>query len=396
MRRTARTHWIGTLALAAVVALAAPFAQAKGGSLLSNGATVVNLSAGAGTGHYFSFHVPPGAAQLEIDTWGGTGDCDLYVSHGSQPTPRSYQFRSAAPANTESLRVMNPAAGWWHVLAHAETSYSWLSLRARHSGNAYPPSGPPTVGSGFQPPPPPPAIVLNLTGPTGRSVWRAGDVNWITWRASGAIRYVQLQFSADDGRTWHGANFPSRIPAATGRFLWQVPLDNGNYATSTARIRILGIGSNGWGSGVSATSDRFQIQPGRTAPPHHPYLRPPVRPTPRPPRHHGHGLPHGNIRLGETQTRVLREDDEDEIVCPTAGPGQYIVHFSNVTREIEGEIRVHRGGRDDDEKEVRDFEFRGQRVYVVNVPVGSRYIKVNVEPEDDDKTCVYSIRILKR
>lgn len=401
MKRTTRTHWIGSLALVAVVALAAPFAAAKAGAPLSNGATVANLSAAASTGHYFSFHVPSGAAQLEIDTWGGSGDCDLYVSHGSYPTPQSYQFRSAGPTNTESLRLTHPTAGWWYVLAHAERPYSWLNLRARH------------VGNGFHPRPAPPAVALHLTRPAGSTPWRAGDANWITWRASSAIRYVQLQFSADDGRTWHGANFPARILAATGKFLWRVPLDNASYATSTARIRILGIGSNGWGSGISATSNRFRIHPGRVAPPHRcspgcashashgrPGPHHPVRPG-KP--SHGHGRAHGgfggptpNIRLGETQTRVLREDDEDVLVCPTAGPGQYIVHFSNVTREIEGEILVHRGGRDNDEKEVRDFEFRGQRVYAVNVPAGSRYIKVNVEPEDDDKTCVYSIRILKR
>ena len=399
MKRTTRTQWIGYLALAAVVALAAPFAAAKAGAPLTNGATVANLSAAGSTGHYFSFHVPAGAAQLEIDTWGGPGDCDLYVSHGSYPTPRSYQFRSAGPTNTESLRVTHPTAGWWYVLAHAERPYSWLNLRARH------------VGNGFRPVPAPPAVALHLTRPTGLTPWRAGDANWITWQASSAIRYVQLQFSADDGRTWHRANFPSRILAATGKFLWQVPLDNANYATSTARIRIIGIGANRWGSGISATSNRFQIRPVRIAPPHrcspgcachgsngrqHPHH--PVQPS-RPPHGHGRGhgsLPTPNIRLGETQTHVLREDDEDVIVCATAGPGQYIVHLSRATRKIEGEILVHRGGRDDDEKEVRDFEFRGERVYAVNVPVGSRYIKVNVEPEDDDKTCVYSIRIVKR
>jgi hypothetical protein len=103
---------------------------------LLSGWEVGPLSGATGSMDFYYIYVPSGQATLTIQTWGGTGDCDLYVRYGSTPTTSSYGYRSWASGNTESITINNPTSGYWHIGLHAYSGYSGLYLRATYSAGA--------------------------------------------------------------------------------------------------------------------------------------------------------------------------------------------------------------------------------------------------------------------
>jgi hypothetical protein len=62
---------------------------------------LTNLSGSSGNSQFYSFVVPTGASHLLVQTIGvGTGDVDLYVRYGSQPTASEYDCGSENYSNT--------------------------------------------------------------------------------------------------------------------------------------------------------------------------------------------------------------------------------------------------------------------------------------------------------
>lgn len=100
---------------------------------LSNGQTVSGLSASTGNWLYYSLAVPSGQQSLVIDTWGGSGDADLYVRRGSLPTTSSYDYRPYKNGNTENVTVSSPASGTWYIGIRAYSSFSSVSLKAQYT-----------------------------------------------------------------------------------------------------------------------------------------------------------------------------------------------------------------------------------------------------------------------
>ena len=96
---------------------------------LNNG-QAVSASAANGSETMYKISVPAGSTSLAIDLSGGTGDADLYVQVGQQPTLNSYNCRPYKTGNTESCSFANPAAGDWYVLLHGYSQYSGASLKA--------------------------------------------------------------------------------------------------------------------------------------------------------------------------------------------------------------------------------------------------------------------------
>ncbi|NMO13489.1 trypsin-like serine protease [Pyxidicoccus fallax] len=88
------------------------------------------LSGASGSFQHFAITVPAGTTSLTITQSGGTGDADLYVRQGSQPTTSSYNCRPYASGNDESCSFSNPVAGTWYVSVRGYTSYSGVSLLA--------------------------------------------------------------------------------------------------------------------------------------------------------------------------------------------------------------------------------------------------------------------------
>jgi hypothetical protein len=82
------------------------------------------------TWQHFTITVPAGATSLTINQSGGSGDADLYVRRGSQPTTSSYDCRPYKSGNTETCSFTSPASGTWYVSVYAYSTYRDLSVKA--------------------------------------------------------------------------------------------------------------------------------------------------------------------------------------------------------------------------------------------------------------------------
>jgi secreted trypsin-like serine protease len=89
-----------------------------------------NLSGAASTWRHFPITVPAGSSTLTVTQSLGTGDADLYVRAGSQPTTTAYNCRPYLSGNNETCTISNPAAGTWYVSVRAYSAYSGVSLKA--------------------------------------------------------------------------------------------------------------------------------------------------------------------------------------------------------------------------------------------------------------------------
>ena len=79
-----------------------------------------------------TIEIPAGTASLTVNTSNGTGDADLYLKAGSQPSTSSYDCRSFSSSSTESCVITNPAAGIWHVGVHAYSAVSAVDEQWRY------------------------------------------------------------------------------------------------------------------------------------------------------------------------------------------------------------------------------------------------------------------------
>jgi Zn-dependent metalloprotease len=109
-----------------------------GTTTLTNGVAVTNQSASTGTWKHFKIAVPAGQSQLKVEQTLGSGDADLYVRFGAQPTSSTYTCRPYLGGNTETCTQTNPAAGDWYVSIYAYATYSGVSIKATYTGTTTP------------------------------------------------------------------------------------------------------------------------------------------------------------------------------------------------------------------------------------------------------------------
>ncbi|TDK30179.1 pre-peptidase C-terminal domain-containing protein [Luteimonas terrae] len=107
-----------------------PPSEGGGDGSLRNGVPVTGLSGAAGSQQFWTIQVPAGTASLRVAMSGGSGDADLYVRAGSQPTTTAYDCRPYLTGNNETCTISNPAAGTYHVLINAYTAFDGASLVA--------------------------------------------------------------------------------------------------------------------------------------------------------------------------------------------------------------------------------------------------------------------------
>jgi hypothetical protein len=100
------------------------------GGELHNGVAVTDLSGATGSETHFFIEVPAGAENLEISTSGGSGDVDLYVRYGAEPTQSNYDCRPYRWGNDETCTFDDPAGGTWYVMLHAYEAYAGVTLEA--------------------------------------------------------------------------------------------------------------------------------------------------------------------------------------------------------------------------------------------------------------------------
>ena len=96
----------------------------------ATGWTESNLSGASGSWQHFTLDVNSGMAALEVLMSGGSGDGDLYVRYGAQPTTSSYNCRPYRNGNNESCSFSNPQAGTWYISIRGYSAYSGVTLQA--------------------------------------------------------------------------------------------------------------------------------------------------------------------------------------------------------------------------------------------------------------------------
>ena len=114
------------------VSLVATTTESSTGTPQAGGGTVEDISASRGQWKHYTIEVPEGMSDFTVKTFGGTGDGDLFVKFGSQPTSSSYDCRPYKNGNNETCTFTNPQAGTWHLSINAYRTFSGVTLDAQY------------------------------------------------------------------------------------------------------------------------------------------------------------------------------------------------------------------------------------------------------------------------
>jgi serine protease len=98
--------------------------------VLQNGVPVTGLSGATNSEQYFTISVPANSRNLVITKpAGGTGDADLYVRFGSQPTTIAYNCRPyLGGTSAETCTFATPQAGIYHIMLRGYAAFSGVTL----------------------------------------------------------------------------------------------------------------------------------------------------------------------------------------------------------------------------------------------------------------------------
>ena len=77
-------------------------------------------------------NVPAGARNLAFDMSGGSGDADMYVRFGSEPTSSSYDCRPYRNGNVENCSFASPQTGRYYVMLRGYSSFSGVTLKGAY------------------------------------------------------------------------------------------------------------------------------------------------------------------------------------------------------------------------------------------------------------------------
>ncbi|MCH8536983.1 MAG: S8 family serine peptidase [Alkalimonas sp.] len=96
--------------------------------VLENGVPVTDLSGATDEQLFFTLDVPADASDLSFVMSGGTGDADLYVKFGSEPSLSDWDCRPYNFGNEESCTFETPMEGTYHVMINGYLAFSGVSL----------------------------------------------------------------------------------------------------------------------------------------------------------------------------------------------------------------------------------------------------------------------------
>ena len=163
---------------------------------LQNDVPKTGLSGATGSLQYYTINIPEGASNLVVSMSGGSGDADLYVRRGAQPTTSVYDCRPYVGGNTESCSFETPAAGVWHVMIRGYSAFSGTSIRATWDEDSGPEPEPCTPGT---------STTANLAGATGSTKSYSIEVpacaNNLTVKMSGGSGDADLYVRANSAPT---------------------------------------------------------------------------------------------------------------------------------------------------------------------------------------------------
>ena len=99
-----------------------------GTEALENGVAKTGISGSAKAEKFFTLDVPAGATDLVFSTTGGSGDADLFVKFGSDPTLNTFDCSSTTATSTETCSISNVQEGTYHVMVQAWNQISGVAL----------------------------------------------------------------------------------------------------------------------------------------------------------------------------------------------------------------------------------------------------------------------------
>jgi hypothetical protein len=352
--------------------------------VLQNGQTVAALAGLPGTRQHFQIDIPPGTGRLAVGTIGGSGDCDLYLSRGALPEPKSYQYVSNGSSTDEAITIHQPAPGTWHILVYGYSRFDGAGLTATWS-----------VAQPHRPEPPRPHRWIRITGPAAGGVLTAGDSYWVQWATSGHSRRIRVLQSFDEGRTWTDIAPRSTALAGAGRLLWTVPFVQGRAGPAAARIRIVDADN----PSIQAISAPWAVARRRGGQPGHPGRPDPPGSGPRsgtdPYEPNDRSSAASRIEANSIQHHTIRDrGDEDWLVFvpPTAEP--YRITFTDVTVELKVRLYTAKAGSSRESK-YRTFTVKKGRSYSLDYDVSSavKYLKLHVQADDGSDTGGYRVSV---
>jgi serine protease len=115
------------------LSLTGNYTEGSTGGATGGSASVDNVSVGRRAWTYYSLDVPAGMATLDFTTSGGSGDADLFIKKGSNPTSSSHDCKSENSNNNESCAFTNPTAGKWHIGIYGYRAASGVSLNVTYN-----------------------------------------------------------------------------------------------------------------------------------------------------------------------------------------------------------------------------------------------------------------------
>lgn len=104
-----------------------------GGGATGGSASVTDISVSRRQWQYYTIDVPAGMSTLDFVMSGGTGDADLYIRQGSQPTSSQYDCRPYESGNNETCSFNNPTSGTWHIGIYGYRAASGVDLNVSYN-----------------------------------------------------------------------------------------------------------------------------------------------------------------------------------------------------------------------------------------------------------------------
>lgn len=89
---------------------------------------LTNLSGGRNAWDRYTWEIPAGVAVMNVSISGGTGDADLYMRFGAQPSTTAYDCRPYTAGNNETCTFNSPAVGTWHIGIRGYRKYSGVTM----------------------------------------------------------------------------------------------------------------------------------------------------------------------------------------------------------------------------------------------------------------------------
>jgi serine protease len=106
-------------------------AACTGNIALTPGVTVSNISINAGEWSCtYTLYVASANSALTFTTTSGSGDADLYVKYGAEPTRSVRDCESAGSSNAETCSIPSAQVGTYYVKVYGYGAVSGLSLKA--------------------------------------------------------------------------------------------------------------------------------------------------------------------------------------------------------------------------------------------------------------------------